>query len=342
MRCVNTRNQKWRIDFIQDLDDVLRAGIDLTSALRSLQKINRSSFQAVNQCLMLLEEGQSFSLVLQQIGFSALLCYFVQMGEQTGEIDLAVHRMHRYLTQRAQRKEKIITTLLYPTLLAVMCVVVIELIAFLVLPAFLGMYQSLYVAKDSAIQVLFQAGKVIAWLIPIAIFLLGSGIFVLFLVSKRKGTTVLHGITFHSSLRNISKIIDARDRFEKLSFLLQGGIDVLTAVKFLANIVPHEEKTKWLEAISWMEQGEELAQAFCRVDRFPDMAIDVLELAQKTGDLQGACERLSAYYGRTLERKSQRFFRMLEPTLTIVLGLIVGGATVMIMIPMMDFVGKIA
>ncbi len=86
--------------------------------------------------------------------------------------------------------------------------------------------------------------------------------------------------------------------------------------------------------------GSTLSDAFATEDLFPPFVIRMLRVGESTGALDGALANISYFYSRDIDESISRVQAMIEPALTVVMGLILGWIMLAVLGPIYDTITK--
>lgn len=327
---------------LTDLADLLEAGIDLGVALAMIAGRTGAARHLAEKLREKVLSGERVTVGLEKLGCPALTLCIVKTGEETGELELAMAKAGMRLAEKRSRRERVRSLFFYPAALSLVCVAVVYLLAAVVLPDFDRMFRAFRLHEGLYTVILFGAGDVVAKGGPIfgmSMALLAAGI-----CTRRKSTGAwLETWLLRSrATRPLWQLIRSRDAFEGLSALLDGGVDLFSAVRFLAAQDQPSLRPGWVEVARVLESGETLSAALRQWVFIRPEAAEIVYLSEQTGDLPRGTARADQYIERTLGRLAERVVQMAEPTATVVLGLVVGGATLLFMMPMLDLVRQLS
>lgn len=326
--------------FTQELGELLRAGIDVHQACGALAQ--QSAYRKpATEIAGALAQGGTLSGALQSLQVPREVYVFVQFGELTGDIARALSLSCEYLAGKRQMRERLFKLLAYPSLLFVLNFAVVYLLSAVVLPSFARMYDSLEVGKGDEIQLLFTA----AWLFRSFVPVLAGSFTLLLLVSLSRKADAIRLLTRLCEkvgpLRRWLQFFRGYRSMYLLSFLLSGGIDVIAGLEHLSSLNVAGLGLCFAEIRERIMTGTTLSDSLAGRDEFPMIVCQVFALAERTGDLAEGARRLTDHLQRAVTRRQEGLVRWAEPALTVLLGLTVGGATLVLMIPMMDMVGRL-
>jgi len=87
--------------------------------------------------------------------------------------------------------------------------------------------------------------------------------------------------------------------------------------------------------------GHGLSESFQSMGLFPPLVIRMLRVGETTGALDEALENVTFFYNREVLDAIENGLRILEPLLTAILGLVLGGILVSVLLPIYDLIGEL-
>ena len=109
------------------------------------------------------------------------------------------------------------------------------------------------------------------------------------------------------------------------ALLYASGITVLSAVKICEDIVDNAVIADALNRIgAGIADGKSMSESIESVGLFPTLVLRMLKVGESTGGIDGALLNVSYFYNRDVTESIERLQSMIEPIMTVVLGLILG------------------
>lgn len=139
----------------------------------------------------------------------------------------------------------------------------------------------------------------------------------------------------------LKKIVMAR--FANFFALLYGaGISILDAIKILEGVVGNQAIAVALaEAHRQISEGMGVTASFEQSGLFPPLVLRMLKVGESTGALDTALANVSYFYNREVKESIERVQALIEPVMTVVLGLIMGSVMLSVLGPIYDIIGKL-
>jgi type IV pilus assembly protein PilC len=124
-----------------------------------------------------------------------------------------------------------------------------------------------------------------------------------------------------------------RDR--TLATLLGGGIPLVNALDVSARSIQNRYIARELQtAGQQVREGRALAAAMEKSGVFPDVAIKMVEVGESTGALQEMLNSLADFYDEEIETNLARFVTLVEPTLLVIMGIVIAGLLLSLYMPL--------
>jgi type IV pilus assembly protein PilC len=139
----------------------------------------------------------------------------------------------------------------------------------------------------------------------------------------------------------LRKIILAR--FANTFAMMYGsGISILDCITNSRDVVNNLAVAKSLNEVTQeIESGKNLTQSFQNTGMFPPLVIRMLKVGEATGSLDKALLNVSYFYDRDVRESIKKVQVMIEPTMTIILGTLLGWVMLSVLSPIYDIIGKV-
>ena len=90
-----------------------------------------------------------------------------------------------------------------------------------------------------------------------------------------------------------------------------------------------------------IEEGQNITLAFQSVGMFPPLVIRMLRVGENSGALDTALANVSYFYNRDVRESIERLQTLIEPALTVIIGLILGWIMLSVLGPIYDLITKL-
>jgi type IV pilus assembly protein PilC len=132
-------------------------------------------------------------------------------------------------------------------------------------------------------------------------------------------------------------------RFASMFAMMYGaGIPIIDAVRTSEDVVGNEAVRDSLRRAGMLiGQGQNVTAAFQSVGLFPPLVVRMLRVGESTGALDRALREVSYFYTRDVRESIARAQAAMEPTLTLVLGLLLMGVAFSVLGPVYDMLTRL-
>jgi type IV pilus assembly protein PilC len=139
----------------------------------------------------------------------------------------------------------------------------------------------------------------------------------------------------------LRKIILAR--FANTFAIMYGsGITILDCISNSRDLANNQVIARSLEQVMQeIESGKNLTQSFQNTGVFPPLVIRMLKVGEATGQLDLALRNVSYFYDRDVKDSIKKVQVMIEPTMTLILGLLLGWVMLSVLSPIYDIISKV-
>ena len=138
----------------------------------------------------------------------------------------------------------------------------------------------------------------------------------------------------------LNKIIMAR--FARyFALMYQTGIPILQAIKTCESIVGNKVVADALSrAHAQINAGDSMSESFKNAGLFPPLVVRMIKVGESTGALDKSLLNISYFYDRDVNELMQKMLKLLEPALTVILGLILAFIMISVLGPVYDSFSK--
>jgi general secretion pathway protein F len=333
--------------FSQELVALLRAGLSLIEVLETLEEKEEvpEVRERLRQLIALLYEGHSLSHALEQFpnDFPALYVATVRSSEKTGTLPEVLSRYVEYQSQMEGIKKKIVTSSIYPVLLAVVGSMVVMFLMLFVVPSFSHIYEDMGGDLPLMSRLLMGWGQFLeahktAFFVTLGALLLAAVVTALQPGARKWAAQKmweLPGIGKRLHLYQMARF------YRSLGMLLQGGMPILASLRLVSGLLQEAQREQLRLASLKVEQGMAISQAMELHGLVTPLASRLLRVGERTGRMGEMMERIAAFYEEETVRWIERFVKLFEPLLMVFVGLLVGVIVVLMYFPIFELAGSI-
>ena len=333
--------------FSQELLSLLDAGLSLIEALETLaeKEVRTEIKKTLTQIIASLYERHTLSFALEksEAHFPPLYIETVRASEKTGALSEVMMRYIAYQNKIDNVRSQIISSLIYPVLVTAVGGLVMLFLMLYVVPRFSRIY------ADIGSSIPFMSRLLMNW----GLFMANHGWQVLAV------TIIVLGAVAYASIRPASKqwmmrklwqmpAIGARLRlyqlarfYRSLGMLLRGGMPVVPALQMVSGLLQLSLRGQLAQASAYVREGRSISQAMEEYGLTTPVALRMLRVGERTGQMGEMMERIAAFYEEETARWLERFIKLFEPLLMTFVGLAIGIIVVLMYFPIFELAGSI-
>lgn len=331
----------------RQLATLVGAGVPLVESLSALveQTEHRALKGVWAQVRDRVNEGGSLAEALSGTGrFDNLYTSMVRAGEASGALEAVLARVADYLEDQVRLNSRVLSILTYPLFMLAFAAVVVGVMVTLVLPQIteLLISQNLELPWYTAAVIGFSdLLRGYWWLIIVAIV----GLVMLYrsIWRTKKGRFALD--RFWLGFPVVGRVIRflAIARFTRtLGSLLASSVNIVQAL----NIARHVANNAIFEqaadaARDAILEGAPLANPLRQSGEFPPLVTTMVEVGERSGDLEGMLIKVADTYEEQVETSITRLTSLLEPVLILVMVGVVGIIIMAVLMPMLQLTESI-
>lgn len=334
--------------FNQELSALMKAGLPVLRVWDLL--IERAGHAAFQQALKTVRQdirggaSASDALAKHPTYFSDLYIATMKAGEQSGNIAEVLQRFIVYLKLMIGLRQKVTKALAYPAFLVLVGVAVIGFLLSYVVPTFVSVYGEVGKTLPAATQALIDlVNELQRYLVPGLLALLGVGLTVRAYYRTTAGRLAIDRLLL--GLPVLGPIFVKHHTIQlarTFSTILASGTPLVEALQIARGAVSNRFVSKGLAgAVEKIREGATLAAALDRPKVFPKLALEMISVGEETGSLENMLRDVAEFYESDLDLRLTQLTTWIEPTLLLVMGLLVGAIVVVMYLPVFQMAGNV-
>ena len=318
--------------FCGQMGMLLHSGISTAEGLHILCDESKTDAdrQILTPLIRSVEENGSLSRALDESGvFPSSMTAYVRTGEETGCLDEIMESLSSHYEQEEEISGQIRSAVTYPLLMLGMMAVVILVLLIKVLPVFQQVFNQMGMEMNGVSRGLLNAGNVISRYS--SVFLILAAVLIsciLFFSLTEKGHSQLRKMDIHLPFfREIPVAMD-------YSRLTQGlSKDLISQPVILERL---------RKASSILDSGETFSRALTESGLFGGMEGRLITISFYSGSSDETFRRLSRQYTEKSIDLISQAVSIVEPTIVILLSLLVGLVLLSVMMPLLGILSDFA
>lgn len=346
-RLMKPRSKFPLVLFSQELLALLDAGLSLVEALEALAEKERhlDAKKVLDAIVARLYEGQPLSAAMLDFPaiFPPLFVATLRASEKTGGMSEAMGRYVAYQTQLDFVRKKIVSASIYPVLLLGVGGLVVLFLMGYVVPKFSVVYEGSKTTLPWMSQMLLKWGVLLQdhgemVMIAAAVLIIG-GIYGLSRASFR--AWLLLQLWRIPALGERMRIYQLARFYKTLAMLLKGGIPVVQSIDMVTGLLQPVLRIRLKEAAVSIREGKPISHSMESHGLTTPVALRMLRVGERTGDMGEMMERIAAFYDEEMARWVEWFTKIFEPILMAFIGGVIGVIVILMYMPVFDLAGSI-
>lgn len=334
------------LQFSQELHSLLAAGLSIIEALGAIARKEAASPKRtlVEALIEQLREGKAFSDALRRFPeqFPPLYLALASASEQTGDLRHALTRFIAYRTQMDGIKKRVTAAAIYPALLVGVGGLVILFLMGYVVPRFARIYEDFGRELPFMSKLLLKWGTLVGSHGPLLLgMLLIAGIAITIFVRRQGSGGLTRLLLSGQTLRRRLQVYEMSRFYRTTGMLQQGGIPIVMALGMAKPLLGPDMRDAVGRATYAIQGGTPFSRAMEEQGLAPPVALDLLKVGEKTGDLGDKMLRIADFYDEDLSRWVEWFTKLFEPLLMLVIGLFIAFVVVLLYLPIFDLAGNL-
>ncbi|HRK97488.1 MAG TPA: type II secretion system F family protein [Alphaproteobacteria bacterium] len=319
------------IQFFMHLEQMQGAGVPMLDSLADVRDSseNQTLKDIMTDVHRSVSEGSSLSesMAAYPKVFANLYISLIQAGEETGDLRLSYTQLIKYLKWIDEMQSKIKKATRYPIILLVVVVMTITVMMGFVVPEIIGFIKNLgqelpfYTTALVATSEFFQSYWWAVMATPVALFFAYR-----FIRKSSEGFAYQMDTLFlrFPIMGPLIRKISIARYSQTFGALFSSGIDVLNCLRAAQQTVTNLALLEALDVVlAQVQTGSPLSSAFGSSGEFPTMVTRMIKIGEESGNLTPVLNQVSEFYTKDVDEAVQGLITMIEPMLTLLLGVMI-------------------
>jgi general secretion pathway protein F len=329
---------------IRQLATLIKANIPLVDCLAAVadQVENPVLSEVMSDLRSMVNEGGAFHRGLAKYPkiFDNIFISMAEAGEMSGTLDVILLRLAEFTESQAAMATKVRSAMVYPVVMMAFTSALLGVLSVFVIPKIVTVFESfpeLHLPWYTIMVINASEFAVNYWHV-----LLGAAVAAYFIFRSWKATPAgraqWDAIYLKIPLAGKLGRMVAVSRFTRtLATLLNGGVPMLNALGIVRNVVANEVLARAIDlSRDNISEGESIAGPLKKSGQFPPLVIHLINIGEKTGDLENMLNQVSEAYDFQVKSSIDGLTSLMEPVMIIVMGCVIAVIVFAIMIPIFE------
>ncbi|MBD3619542.1 MAG: type II secretion system F family protein [Chromatiales bacterium] len=329
--------------FTRQLYALSKAGVPIIRGMNQLASSTRNTMlrEAIEAMVEDLESGRDLAGAMARHTdiFMPLYINLVRVGEESGRLDEAFLRLWEYLEREKKTGNQIKAAMRYPAFVILAVGIAIFILMAFVIPEFAKVFERFRLELPLPTRAIIALSEFTAaywWAVLGAI---GGGIYAfrryintdagrLWWDEQRLRFPVFGSIVLRATLARFSRAFAMATR---------SGVPLIQALSVVSRAIGNEYLGKKIVGMrEGIERGESITRTAANMGVFTPLVMQMLAVGEETGQVDDMLEEVAAFYESEVDYDVGRLAELIQPVLTVAVGIIVFILALGVFLPMWD------
>jgi type IV pilus assembly protein PilC len=336
------------INFCFHLEQLARAGVSLIESLTDLRDtVENPRFREILAGMIeSIEGGKTLSQAMAEHPqtFDGVVISLIRSGEETGALPQVLANLLDSLKWQDELAAHTKKLVMYPAFLGTVVLAITLFMMIYLVPKMAGFISNMGQNMPTQTKVLIATSSFFVnyWYVVLGTPILVAGIVTFLVRSNPKARYRFDAIKL--KIPYIGEILHKiiLSRFASVfAMMYSSGITILDSIKATEDVVGNMVIKDGLQRVgALIAEGQNVTVAFQNVGMFPPLVLRMLRVGENTGALDTALANVSYFYNRDVRESIERVQAMIEPVMTVTIGLILGWILMAVLGPIYDIITK--
>ena len=334
--------------FSRQLATLIDSGVVITSALRLLAEhiANKALREALSEIEEDVRMGTSLSDAMSKhpIAFPRLYCRMIEVGERTGNFGGILRQLVTYMEKAQATAIKIRGAMAYPVFVLLLAFVVMFIIINVALPPMMGLFDEFGAELPWTTRLLIAVTSFLTtYRVHLFVGIAAIVVAVAWYTSRPTGRRMRDMLLIRLPILKKIIVQGTVARFSRtMATLLQAGLPLTEVMELTKQTIDNLIIGEAIEQVRIETlKGRGMSDSLAQIEFFPKLLPFMVRVGEETGTLDAHLATLSDFYEEEVDRAIKAMTSMMEPAMTIAVGLIVGFVAVSVIMPMYGLLGSI-
>jgi type IV pilus assembly protein PilC len=315
--------------FNQQFLTLIRAGLPILGSLQMLGKIQKNAYFSaqLEDVATRVKTGESLSGAFEaQSGFPLMYTTTLLAGERSGNLQEVLDRYVSFQRVTLTFRKKLITSLIYPTVLVGLVIGLMTFMFTFVIPKFAELFDQLGNKLPLLTQYLLNFGKWLQHSLPyIVLVAIALAIAAWRFALTDRGRDVIDSMRVKMPVLGKIWLKYQVALFARtLSTLLTGGLPLVPSLETAARSISSRRVSRAItSSIVTVREGKSLAESLQRTTVFPSLSTEMIQVGEQTGALPQMLNSVAEFFEEDVATALSAALALIEPIILICMGVVV-------------------
>ncbi len=334
--------------FCMEMYLIIRAGIPFSEGVALLRDDEKDSYSrtVLDHLYQQLELGEPVAAAMRAArGFPVYVIEMVEIGQRTGHLEDVFKALAGYYERLEQLQKSIRNAVMYPAVLLVMMLFVVLVLLIKVLPIFQEVFQQLGADLSPVALILMQIGQVLGSYGLVVLTAVAVGVIAgaVVLRNPEKKEQFAGWLQRISEKWTVSQLIASSRLADALVMTLASGMNIDDSLDMAIRLVPGaamQEKITQCKR-EMLLKSKSFADASMASGLFAPLYCRMIAVGFRTGSIDPVMAEVARRSAEQVDDKIEALLNRIEPTLVIIMSVMVGLILLSVMLPLMSIMSAI-
>jgi len=334
-------------NFCAQIAMMLNSGMTLHEGVEALAKSHRGDKMAevyagvsarISQC------GSLHEALKADENWPKYMVEMTAIGECTGKLEMVMEKLAEYYSREHRLHSAVVSAISYPLVLGVMMLLILFIMLWKVLPLLCRVLNNFGIALSDSGSGMVRVGVNIGYVaLAVLAFVLFAVLLALVLLKTGARAEVLRILyRMFSGIRRIGAQMTAARVSSVLSMMFSGGFMLDRALEMAPGVLDDETAAASIYQVRRrVANGENFADAFAETGILDSVYMGMFRMGCATGREDVVMAKIAEEYEAQTEESIERIISVIEPTMVVVLSVVIGSVLLSIMLPMAGMISSI-
>ena len=336
------------INFCFHLEQLARAGVSLVESLTDLRdSLENPRFrETIASMIESIEGGKTLSQALAEHPqtFDGVMVSLVRAGEETGALPEVLNNLLESLKWQDELAAHTKKLVMYPAFLGTVVVAITMFMMIYLVPKMAGFIRNMGQELPLQTKILIGTSEFFVgyWYVvlglPVVLVAASTALVATNETARYRFDDLKLRLPYIGDI--LRKII--LSRFASVfAMMYSSGITILDSIKATEDVVGNLVIKEGLQKVGGLiGEGQNVTAAFQTAGMFPPLVLRMLRVGENTGELDTALANVSYFYNRDVRESIEKVQAMIEPVMTVTIGVILGWIMMAVLGPIYDIITK--
>lgn len=296
----------------------------------------------------LLEKMQETGSLYQSLDsiklYPSYMLHMVEIGEETGTLDEVMQALQNHYEREEAISKSIRNSITYPMIMTGMMAIVVVVLLVKVMPIFNQVFIQLGTEMTGFSRMLMNVGNAInRYSLAFVILLVIIAVLIFYGTRTGSGRSMFRSIGYKLKFTRAVYEEIAVCRFASgMALTLSSGLNPERSMELVNSLNDDPVFQKKIDKCqNQVNEGNDISQALFTSGMFTGVYARMVSIGSKTGTMDQVMEQVAVLYQEDIDNRMNNILAVLEPTLVILLSLIVGVILLSVMLPLMGIMSSI-